>query len=232
MKKIISLLFTLIMVLACMPINTFAVSSETESGILYSVKDGVVTVEGLHYLETVMNVPEKIEGYPVKYIANQACRDHNVLTEVILPAGLEIIGEYAFAECDNLKKVTVKGCKTISVGAFRESRSLSKISLPKDLELIDDLAFENCVMLGKIKMPKGLKSIGHDAFMGCDRVSFDANGSKLVKDYAKRYNIPTSFFDTWEFTVLSVLVIGTAIIVGYYAVKRAVKTKTSKNNRK
>ncbi len=213
MKKVLLSIMTLAILLSAAAIGTNAQVYETDSGIQYSVNNGEITVEGFNYAGNVMNVPEKIDGMPVLYISPQACRKNVAITELRLPKSIVSIGEYAFAECPNLVKVVMSGGIDIGRSAFRDCKAMIELSLPNDLEKIDDFAFEGCTMLGKVKMPKSLSYIGTDAFAGCERLRFDTNGNSYAKEYAKNNSIPTSFKDTWEYTVL-MIVLTTALMGG------------------
>lgn len=225
MKKLLSLLFVICILSSALTVSAETRIKETEGGILYSVQNGEVTVEGFNYAGNVMKVPEKIDGMTVRYVADQACRGNTALTEVRLPDTVLVIGEYAFAECPNLTKVVISGGYEIGASAFRGSKALMSVTLPSTLEKIGDNAFEGCTMLGKIKIPASVTEIGVDAFAGCDRVSFDASENAYAKKYAKQYSIPTSFFDTWEFTVILALVISAILFVVLMLLSRRIKKK-------
>ena len=222
MKKFLAVITVFIVILPCFSVG--ALPSETDSGIIYSIENGEVTVEGWGLAGTVMRVPESIEGYPVKYVANQACRGNDYITEIYLPSSIVSIGEYAFAECDNLTKVVFYGGESIGYSAFRGCKALLSLTLPKTLTLIDDSAFEGCTMLGKVKIPASVTKIGVDAFIGCDRLRFDASDNPYAKQYAREYSIPTSFFDSWEFTVL-LIALASALVIGVYFIFKKVKNK-------
>ncbi len=225
MKKIFSVFFTFILVLICFPITAGAEMLETDGGILYTVENGEVVIEGFNAAGTVMDIPEKIDGLPVKRIAAQVCRGDRVITEVRIPKSITSIGEYAFAECPNLTKVVIKGGISIGRSAFRDCKALLMLKLPSNLESIDDYAFEGCTMLGTVKIPKGLESIGTDAFMGCERLRFELNGNDVAKAHAKKYNIPTSFTDTWEFTLIMIVLVTALLGGGLIVVNKALKNK-------
>ncbi len=225
MKKIISLIFVFSLLISCIPTVIRAEVLETDGGILYTVENGEVTVQGFNAVGTVMDIPEKIDGLPVTVIASQTCRGDDVITEVKIPSSVITIGEYAFAECDSLTKVVIKGGKIIDRSAFRDCKALLTLTLPSELEIIGDFAFEGCTVLGKVKIPKGLKEIGTDAFMGCEMLRFELNGNSAAKAHAQKYNIPTSFVDTWEFTVLMTVIVSALLGVGLYFLNKVIKKK-------
>ncbi len=228
MKKITALLFSLFITLSLIPLGASAEVLETDSGIQYTVENGEVTLQGFNYAGTVMKVPEKIDGMTVKYVAPQACRGNDALTEVVLPSTVVSIGEYAFSECENLRTVKIEGGNSIGRSAFRDCKRLRSLSLPDNLISIDDFAFEGCTLLGKVKIPKSLEKLGTDAFAGCERLRFDLNGNDAAKEHAKKYNIPTSFTDTWEFTVILLVLVTVIIGGGVLVLNNAIKKKMKK----
>lgn len=67
------------------------------------------------------------------------------LKSVALPTGIEIIDDYAFADCYDL----------------------TSIEMPSALEKIGSHAFDSCVSLKSIVLPRNLKSIEYDSFEDC-----------------------------------------------------------------
>ncbi len=228
MKRILSLIFVFTLMLCCFPITAGAEILETDGGIQYTVERGEIVIQGFNGDGSVMNIPEKIDGLPVVRIAAQVCRGDAVITEVRIPKSVTSVGEYAFAECPNLTKVVIKGSTFIGRSAFRDCKALLTLKLPSNLESIDDFAFEGCTMLGTVKIPKSLKRIGTDAFMGCEKLRFDLNGNSVAKEHAKKYNIPTSFTDTWEFTLLMTVLVSAILGGGLIFVGKALKKKNKK----
>lgn len=202
-----------------------AAVKETDSGIFYSIENGEVTIEGFNDVGDTMKIPSEIEGMPVRYIASHACRGNTVLTEVRLPSTLISVGEFAFADCPNLRKVTMAGGTEIGFSAFRNCSDLKRVSLPDTLIRIDDFAFESCVVLGKVKIPASVTAIGVDAFAGCSRLFLDVSDNPMAKAYAEQYAVPTSFTDTWEFTLLMAAAVTLLVGGGLLLVLRARKKR-------
>lgn len=77
------------------------------------------------------------------------------LTEFAIPAGVTVIGEYAFADCKNLEKVTIPDSVVyIAAHAFSGCESLSEIYIPDSLKGLDtDSAFAGCAWLTTVRLP-------------------------------------------------------------------------------
>ena len=211
-----------LLLLTALPVS--AEIKETDGGIYYSVSNGEVTVEGFNAAGTVMKVPSEIEGLPVRYVAERACYGDTVITEVRLPSTVVSIGEFAFSECEDLKKVTIEGCEAIGYAAFRNCKMLRSVSLPDNLVTVEDEAFYGCARLGKTEIPASVAKIGVDAFSGCEQLYLDVSENEYAAAYAEANRIPTSFRGTFGFTVLmsivSVIVPGGILLIVYRIIKR------------
>ena len=82
----------------------------------------------------------------------------------------DVIGDYAFVDCDRLTSLTLPaGITSIGKGAFKRCSGLTSLTLPASITSIGDGAFEDCSGLTSIyvyaeKVPK----IGFKVFEGCD----------------------------------------------------------------
>ena len=91
--------------------------------------------------------------------------------EKISVEGYDSIGEFAFAECTNLKELSLaEGTKKIGIGAFAFCNGLKKIKLPQSLREIHKDAFIGCSEIEEIVIPEGVKIIGDSAFQDCEQV--------------------------------------------------------------
>lgn len=95
--------------------------------------------------------------------------DNTQITQVKIPKNVKYIGEWAFAQCPNLTKVT-GGSNVQKIGhcAFISDEALKSISFPNSLIEIDGAAFQGCEALQSISFGTALKSIGERAFEGCN----------------------------------------------------------------
>lgn len=94
------------------------------------------------------------------------------LTELVIPEGMENVGNYTFFRCAGLESVVIpKGVTSIGKYAFFECADLKSISLPEGLTSIADGAFLRCKKLREVKIPKTVTSIGDRAFMDCRKLA-------------------------------------------------------------
>ena len=88
-------------------------------------------------------------------------------TEVILPACLERIDDYAFNGCKNLTTINLSdSIRYIGEGAFYGCSSLKNIHWPLRLTTIGSQAFRQTA-LETISLPEGVTSVGSGAFYDC-----------------------------------------------------------------
>lgn len=91
------------------------------------------------------------------------------LEEIVFPKSLSWIGEEAFCDCINLKKIKIEeNTRVINESAFRDCLSLNEVILPSSLETLYSSVFEGCGSLKEIKLPEKLKRIYKCAFLDCE----------------------------------------------------------------
>ena len=91
----------------------------------------------------------------------------SLITEIILPANLESIGDNAFANCRMLQINELPATlKTIGNSAFAGAVRVQLPEFPVSLESIGSYAFANTAMQEFIA-PESLKTMGSGAFEGC-----------------------------------------------------------------
>ena len=107
---------------------------------------------------------------------------HKKIKSIIIMDGVTGIGDYAFAQCENLNSV----------------------SIPKSVTRIGNNAFLNCSSLTSVSVLQSVSSIGDSAFYGCSSLpSFGMNSTKLIGSYAFAYCSALTSFSIPE-SVISV----------------------------
>lgn len=91
-------------------------------------------------------------------------------SEVVIPAYVTEIPDFAFADCASLRSVSFaegSACTAIGEYAFYCCRALADITLPPSLREIRQGAFRECESLGAVSLPDGFEDIKSFAFIYC-----------------------------------------------------------------
>ncbi len=87
---------------------------------------------------------------------------------VIIPSGVEEIGEKAFSNCRFLKRVTLPDTvRKIGIEAFNSCTKLTDVFIGEGVEQICSGAFYYCTSLKNITLPQTFQMIGGSAFARC-----------------------------------------------------------------
>ncbi len=90
---------------------------------------------------------------------------HQEISSVIVPEGVESIGNYAFCYCTELTSLTISE-SILSIGeyAFYGCSGLTGVTIPSSVTNIGSSAFYNCTNLANITFSGDITSIGSGAF--------------------------------------------------------------------
>ena len=140
---------------------------------------------------TTITLEDGLETIPTRLLAGTN------ITEIKIPSSVKTIGSQAFYGCKSLKKVDLGSVENIDKAAFADCTGLTSIKIPKTLKsgptIIDEYVFKNCtnlttitledgleviptrVLAGtnitEIKIPSSVKTIEHDAFLDCKKLT-------------------------------------------------------------
>ncbi len=91
--------------------------------------------------------------------------------EVVIPEGVEIIGEMAFRQKKNLKEVIIPSTvKEIEKDAFNDCDALQSIEIPASVENVRAYAFSECNYLKTVIFEGVPKHISRTVFSDSDRL--------------------------------------------------------------
>ncbi len=124
----------------------------------------------------------------------------NERTSYNIPDSVENTEPFAFADCKNLKNLTLSNKMTsINYCAFYNCHSLINVTMPSSVTSIDESAFESCTNLKYIVIPSKVKYIGTDAFLDCTNLTeiyYPNSKSKLEKINEDGIKNVTVYFDS------------------------------------
>lgn len=101
------------------------------------------------------------------------------LTEVTIPAGVQVLDGELFSGNKKIKKVTIPdGVTRIEHRIFYLCSNLEEVYVPDSVTYIGTYAFESCSSLKKLRVPSKFER-GEDPFRGCKALQ-DANGFVVV----------------------------------------------------
>ncbi|WP_410072744.1 leucine-rich repeat protein [Anaerostipes sp.] len=212
MKKIIAIALSATMTVGIMNVPAYAeltgfkgigqisVKAETEELTYGDFKyiaesNGGITIKKYTGTNSVVTVPNTINGKDVLKIGERAFYNCSDLKQIKLPSKLESLGGRAFegtgitsitipktlknassnaggalAGAKNLKEVIIEeGMEKIppSMASVEEDNQIQKLQIPSSVKEIGDNAFRNCLHLTEISFGKELKRIGQKTFLGC-----------------------------------------------------------------
>lgn len=162
MKKLISFLLSLTVMLSVLTLNVGAV---TVGDYSVSVIDGNAVITAYNGSSAEVSVPDTLNGFKVVGIGEEAFRG-SAVKAVDLPDSLSYISESAFADCESLTAVSFgNSLESIGDTAFYNCKKLtSALRFPESLKKIGDSAFEGCWDMTYAVVPAGVEEVGYCAF--------------------------------------------------------------------
>ena len=167
MKKFISLLLSLTMLLSIVSVVDLSAYADTLTtgkcgvNVTYSfdTSTGMLTISGTG----------KMTGY--SYYHSPFYKNTNI-ESVSIEDGVTSIGDGTFCYCENLTSITIPNSVT-SIGnyAFSDCTSLTSVTIPNSVTSIGERAFDGCSRLTSVTIPNSVTSIGVSAFSSCTNLT-------------------------------------------------------------
>ena len=134
MKKIVSIILTIIFVISIMPIGLFSiVSAETTNYIegfyTYTVKNGEATItDCFTSISGDVTIPSTLGGYPVTSIGHHAFNNCTSLVNITIGHSVTSIGQSAFESCTSLTSISIPNSVTsIGYRTFSDCENLEDV---------------------------------------------------------------------------------------------------------
>ncbi len=188
MKKILSLIFALILILSTIPVASAV--GDPKYFTYVDNGDGTCSITGYKdfYSEEAV-IPSTLpseSGEDLTVVSITGFRQKNSLRYVYIPSTVETIGANAFSNCKKLYSVAIgEGVKYIGKSAFSNCVELTEVNL-RNTETLGDMAFYGCTKLEWINGKAALKHIGTRAFWNAKKLQYFTFSPVLetIGDYA------------------------------------------------
>lgn len=138
------------------------------------------TITGYEGNVDKVEIPEKLDGYTVVSISDEAFKGNTSFTSLTMPDTITSIGKSAFEGCSRLKSVTISmSLQELWNKAFANCTSLASVNIPKSLTTIhlpytnfgvydyinnNEGPFTGCSALKSVSFEKGIRKIPDDLF--------------------------------------------------------------------
>ncbi len=201
MKKFLSVLLSIIMIIGIFPVikvNAVTGNEYTDGYYTYTIENNCATITGVDQLiSDTITIPATLGGYNVTAIGEQAFYGCNSLKAVIFPECVTSIGRRAFSYCEALESIEISNSVTsIGRNAFSDTAYYNNISnwengllyigsylVATDASLagnltvkqgticVADYVFSGCKDVTSISFSESVKSIGQSAFFRCSSLT-------------------------------------------------------------
>lgn len=162
--------------------------------------DGTITLYGYNKKDSVVTIPQSIDGKAVSALGDKlfVCindgsekksmkgvyEDNTYLEKVIIEANVKEIPNMAFYICRNLKEIQLNdGLEKIGDFAFYGCKSLTELVLPESFNSIGAYSFRDCVALKKVVINStadDVIAIGDKAFYIINEESDDDDQYEII----------------------------------------------------
>ena len=231
MKKSLSVILSILMILSSFSIITTVSAKETNvvlTGDIYSDKTGDCTWSFDEDTCTfTISGQGQMESY--KDAWNIPWKDYlSLIKTVKIEDGVTNIGNYSFENCGNLEKLIIADSVTI-IGdyAFNKCKNLTQVILSNSLTEIGRSAFKGCTSLTSIAIPNSVTNIVTGAFSGCSSL-VDINMSENLTHIGQSIISATGYWNdknNWDNDVLYLdnYLIKAKDLTGDYTIKDGTK---------
>ena len=182
MRKILKYsLSILVIIVAIVSIFVIIDKKSYKINVLSETECEIISPPKLRDSELV--IPDTIKGKTVVSIGDVAFKNCSDIKKITIPDSVTKIGDNAFFNCSNLTDLTIsENITTIGKYAFSNC-NITNITIPKNITVIDNGTFYYCKKLTNITLPDTLTTINTEAFYGCNSLT-EINIPNSITDIA------------------------------------------------
>lgn len=127
----------------------------------------------------------KFSSLGITGICSGVFRNNSKISYVDFFKNIDIIYDYTFSGCTNLKGVdlTHSDVKELSVGCFKDSVKLKDVKLSKNVKTVADYAFSNTGFESDIPNMSDVETFGDYIFSDCESLTSITYNSPFVPEY-------------------------------------------------
>lgn len=154
----------------------------------------VKEINGIHIVGLAKNYMKQevnltVEGYKTLSVATGLFKNNRLITSALVPEGVEEIGAYAFADCSNIRELSLPST-LIRIGecAFRDCYNANgTVYLTENVKTIEAYAFTSCgnlnFLISLSEKPEGWNDYWHGS-----ESNFNVYNSRIYWDIAEIHN--------------------------------------------
>ncbi len=168
MKRTISLIIALFIVITAFATVPFSAASFTDGDWEYTKYNSESTIYRYHGSDKNVSIPRALGGFYVRHIGDEAFKDCSSVKRITIPDTINSIGESAFENCSSLLTIEIpESVTSVGKAAFRNCSELYDVEWSENADTIDEYTFDGCIDLKDIRLPEGVEVINAYAFTDC-----------------------------------------------------------------
>ena len=162
----------------------FDITNKTKKTVAVTY-NGSIADKKVPQLSGLVEIPSKVKHnnvvYEVTAINQKAFANANRLQGVVIPLGVETIGDFAFENCDSLENIVFPGNPvSLGQGVFFNCTTVSNVTIGSDWKSIDFAMFRWSKSLNSVNIPAKVAKIqGLKKLKRLTSITVDPNNSKF-----------------------------------------------------
>ena len=124
-------------------------------------------------------------------------KDYNEkIKKVVVKEGVTYLGETALADTKMESLILPDSLETINLYEYPVAEfDLKSLRIPKGVKKIGVDAFTLCKNLEYVTIPSSVTDIWYSVFYGCDKLTIKCNSGSYAEEYAKKHKIKYELID-------------------------------------